>query len=51
MSTEIDLTIDGKTLYIQELNCVACKYEISEDLPAAIDDVCTRLHEYLEGIG
>ena len=51
MKAEIDITIEDNKLYIREVNCTPCEYDISENMPAMIDDVCEHLHDYLEGLG
>lgn len=51
MKTETDITIEDNKLYIREVNSLPQEYEISENTPAMIDDVCAYLHDYLEGLG
>lgn len=51
MKTEINITIDNDMLYIEEENSTMCKYEISENWPTIIDNVCECLRDYLEGLG
>lgn len=51
MKAEINITIENAKLYIQEENCTLCEYDISQNWPAVIDDVCECLHDYLEGLG
>ena len=51
MKTEIDLIIEDRKLFIREVSCLPLEYEISEDWPTVIDEVCEHLHDYLEGLG
>ena len=50
MKTEIDITIENNKLFIREQHCLPEEYKISEDYPAAIDEICAHLHDYLEGV-
>lgn len=50
MKAEIDIIIEDNKLYIREINCTPCEYDIS-DWPELIDEVCEYLHDYLEGLG
>ena len=50
MKAEIDITIEDGILYIREINCTPCEYQISEDWNTAIDQTCDYLHDYLEGM-
>lgn len=50
MKTEINITIDESKLYIREVNCLPEEYEISEDWPTIVHEVCEYLHDYLEGL-
>jgi len=51
MKTQIDITIEDNKLYIREVSCLPEEYTISENMPSMIDEVCERLHDYLEGLG
>ena len=51
MKTQIDITIEDNKLYIREVSCLPEEYEISEDMPSMIDEICEHLHDYLEGLG
>lgn len=51
MKTEIHIVIEDNKLYIREQSCLPEEYEISNDLPSMIDEVCEHLHDYLEGLG
>ena len=50
MKTIITIEIEGNEMTICEQNCCEETYQISEDSPAMIDDVCEYLHDYLEGM-
>ena len=50
MKTEIDITIENNKLFIRETSCLPEEYEISEDFPVCIDEICEHLHDYLEGL-
>ena len=51
MTTEINIVIENNKLYIGETSCLPEEYQISEDMPTLIDEVCNHLHDYLEGLG
>jgi len=51
MKTQIDITIEDNKLFIREISCIPMEYEISEDYPALIDEICEHLHDYLDGLG
>ena len=51
MTTEIMIVIENNKLYIRERSCLPEEYDISEDMPMLIDEVCVHLHDYLEGLG
>ena len=51
MKASIDIIIENNKLTIWESRCEMQQYEISEDLPSMIDEVCEHLHDYLEGLG
>ena len=51
MKTQIDITIEDNKLYIKEQSCLLEEYQISENMPSMIDEVCKHLHDYLEGLG
>lgn len=51
MKTQIDITIENNKLYIREQSCLPEEYQISEDMPGMIDEICEHLHDYLEGLG
>lgn len=51
MTFRIDITIENDKLFIREESCLPEEYQISEDMPALIDEVCEHLHDYLEGLG
>lgn len=50
MKTTITIEVEDNQLTISEENCCGETYQISENLPAMIDDVCEHLHDYLEGM-
>jgi len=51
MTFRIDITIENDKLFIREESCLPEEYQISEDMPALVDEVCEHLHDYLEGLG
>lgn len=51
MKTQIDITIEDNKLYIREASCLPEEYELSENMPSIIDEICVYLHDYLEGLG
>ena len=51
MRISIDIDVDNTKLYIRETACLPEEYDISEDYPACIDEICEHLHDYLEGLG
>jgi len=50
MYTEIHLVIDNNKLYIREQSCLPKEYEISNDIPSMIHEICEHLGDYLEGL-
>lgn len=51
MKTQIDIVIEDNKLYIRETSCLPEEYEISENMPSMIEEICEHLHDYLEGLG
>ncbi len=51
MKTQINITIENGKLHIKEISCLPEEYEISENMPSVIDEICEHLHDYLEGLG
>ena len=50
MNTEINITIENNKLYIREQSCLPEEYEITNNMPSIIDEICEHLHDYLEGL-
>ena len=51
MTADIHIEIRNNKLTIKECGAEKEQYIISENWPAAIDDICENLHDYLEGLG
>ena len=50
MNTEIMIIIENNKLCIKEQSCLPEEYEITNDIPFMIDEICEHLHDYLEGL-